>query len=211
MRKTIADRMLQSLHQSAQLTISSEADVTAAVELRSRLKRDFDLSYTDLIIHAASRALLRHPRVNSRLTANGIELLTAVNVGIAVALDDGLIVPVIREASKKSLREIAAESSALSAKAHAGQLKMEDVIGGTFTISNLGTYAIDAFTPILNPGETAILGVGRIVEKPAIYAGEIARRSMMTLSLSFDHRVVDGAPAAAFLQTIVEIVNFGDR
>jgi pyruvate dehydrogenase E2 component (dihydrolipoamide acetyltransferase) len=211
MRKTIADRMLQSLHQSAQLTISTEADVTAAVELRSRLKRDFDLTYTDLIIHAAARALLRHPRINSRLGAEGIELLTDVNVGVAVALDDGLIVPVIRQASKKSLREIAAESSALGAKAHAGQLKVEDVSGGTFTISNLGSYAIDAFTPILNPGETAILGVGRIIEKPALYGGEITRRSMITLSLTFDHRVVDGAPAAAFLQTIVDIVNFGER
>jgi|SRR5271166_107360 len=210
-RKTIADRMLQSLHQSAQLTISTEADVTAAIELRSRLKAQFDLTYTDLIIHAVSRALLRHPRINSRLCANGIELLHQVNVGLAVALDEGLIVPVIADAARKSLREIALESSALGAKAHAGQLKMEDVSGGTFTISNLGTYAIDAFTPILNPGETAILGVGRIVEKPAIYRGEIARRSMITLSLTFDHRVVDGAPAATFLQTVVDILNFGER
>jgi pyruvate dehydrogenase E2 component (dihydrolipoamide acetyltransferase) len=210
-RKTIADRMLQSLHQSAQLTISTEADVTAAIELRSRLRAEFDFTYTDLIIHAVSRALLRHPRINSRLTANGIELLHEVNVGLAVALDEGLIVPVIPDAARKSLREIALESAALGTKAQAGLLKMEDVAGGTFTISNLGTYGIDAFTPILNPGETAILGVGRILEKPAIYRGEIARRSMVTLSLTFDHRVVDGAPAATFLQTVVDILNFGER
>jgi pyruvate dehydrogenase E2 component (dihydrolipoamide acetyltransferase) len=210
-RKTIAERMHASLQRSAQLTITTEADVTAATEIRERLKAEFPVTYTDLIIHAAARALVRHPRLNSRLSEGAIALIAEVNIGVAVALDEGLIVPVIRDAARKSLREIAAENRTLGEKAHIGRLGLDDVTGGTFTITNLGTYGIDAFTPILNPGETAILGVGRIVEKPAIWRGEIARRSMMTLSLTFDHRVVDGAPAASFLQSVIEILNYGER
>ena len=210
-RKTIAERMHQSLRDSAQLTITTEADVTPATELRTRLKNDFDLTYTDMIVHAAARALLRHPRVAARLEGAEIVAPAQIDVGIAVALSEGLIVPVIRDAARKQLREIAIESKALGEKARTGHLKLEDVTGGVFTVTNLGTYGVDAFTPILNPGETGILGVGRIVEKPAIYRGEIARRAMMTLSLTFDHRVVDGAPAAEFLQTLIEFFNYGDR
>jgi pyruvate dehydrogenase E2 component (dihydrolipoamide acetyltransferase) len=211
MRKTIAERMHQSLRDSAQLTITSEADVTPAAELRERLKREFDFTYTDLLIQAAARALLKHPRMNARLQGNEIVSSSEVNVGLAVSLDDGLIVPVIRDASSKSLREIAALTKQAGEKARGGKLKLEDVSGGTFTISNLGTYGVDAFTPILNSGETGILGVGRIVEKPAIYRGEMTRRAMMTLSLTFDHRVIDGAPAALFLQTVIDLFNFGER
>jgi pyruvate dehydrogenase E2 component (dihydrolipoamide acetyltransferase) len=210
-RKVIAERMHQSLQASAQLTIASEADVTPATELRARLTRDFDFTYTDMLVHACARALLKHPRMNSHLEADEIVVAPDVNVGIAVALDEGLIVPVIRNADRLALREIAIESRALAEKAHASRLRLEDVHGGTFTISNLGTYGVDTFTPILNPGETGILGVGRIVEKPAIYRGEITRRAMLTLSLTFDHRVIDGAPAAEFLQTVIEILNYGER
>ncbi|HEY2486592.1 MAG TPA: dihydrolipoamide acetyltransferase family protein [Candidatus Binataceae bacterium] len=210
-RKTIAERMHQSLRDSAQITITTEADVTAATELRARLKNEFDATYTDMLIHAASHALLRHPRVAARLEGAEIVTPAEINVGIAVALSEGLIVPVVRDAARKGLREIAIEAKALGEKARTGHLKLEDVTGGTFTITNLGTYGIDGFTPILNPGETGILGVGRIVEKPAIYRGEIARRAMMTLSLTFDHRVVDGAPAAEFLQTVIEFFNYGER
>jgi pyruvate dehydrogenase E2 component (dihydrolipoamide acetyltransferase) len=210
-RKTIAERMHQSLRDSAQLTITTEGDVTPATELRTRLKNDFDLTYTDMIVHAAARALLRHPRVAARLESAEIVAPSRIDVGIAVALSEGLIVPVIHDAARKQLREIAIESKAMGEKARTGHLKLEDVTGGVFTVTNLGTYGVDAFTPILNPGETAILGVGRIVEKPAIYRGEIARRAMMTLSLTFDHRVVDGAPAAEFLQTVIEFFNYGER
>jgi len=210
-RKTIAERMHQSLRESAQITIMTEADVTAATELRARLKNEFDATYTDMLIHAASRALLRHPRVAARLEGAEIVEPAEINVGIAVALSEGLIVPVVRDAARKGLREIAIEAKALGEKARTGHLKLEDVTGGTLTITNLGTYGIDGFTPILNPGETGILGVGRIVEKPAIYRGEIARRAMMTLSLTFDHRVVDGAPAAEFLQTVIAFFNYGER
>ena len=134
-----------------------------------------------------------------------------VNVGMAVALDEGLIVPVVRAADRKSLREIARETTELAGRARAGKLTLDDVSGGTFTITNLGGFGVDVFTPILNLGEVGILGVGRIIEKPAIYRGEIAKRSMLALSLTFDHRIIDGAPAAAFLQTVIDIFNYGDR
>ena len=211
MRKTIAERMSQSLREAAQLTITSEADVTAAVELRERLVRQFDFTYGDLLLQAVARALLRHPRMNARLSGDAIAIMPQVNVGMAVALDDGLIVPVVMDADKRPLREIAAVTRELGERARAGKLRLEEVSGGTFTITNLGTFGVDAFTPIINTGETGILGVGRIVEKPVVHRGEIARRSMMTLSLTFDHRLIDGAPAAQFLQTVIEIFNFGER
>lgn len=211
MRKAIATRMHQSLRDTAQLTISTEADVTAAVELRERLKREFDFTYTDLLIHAIARALPKHQRMNSRLTDDAIKAVVEVNVGMAVALDEGLIVPVVRDANRKSLRAIASETRDLAERARTNKLKLDDVSGGTFTITNLGGFGVDVFTPILNLGETGILGVGRIIEKPAIYRGETAKRSMLTLSLTFDHRVIDGAPAAAFLQTVIDIFNYGDR
>jgi len=211
MRKTIAERMHQSLRDSAQLTITTEADVSPATELRERIKREFDFTYTDMLIQAAARALTKHPRMNSRLDGTNIVSSAEINVGLAISLDDGLIVAVIRDAAHKSLRDIALLTREMGVKARGGKLKLEDITGGTFTITNLGTYGIDAFTPILNPGETGILGVGRIIEKPAIYRGEMTRRSMMTLSLTFDHRVIDGAPAAQFLQTVIELFNYGDR
>jgi pyruvate dehydrogenase E2 component (dihydrolipoamide acetyltransferase) len=206
-RKVIAERMHQSLQTSAQITITTEADVTPAAEFRARTTREFEFSYTDMMILAVARALMRHPRMNARLEGAEIVLNGCANVGIAVALDEGLIVPVLNRAESKPLREIAVERRALGDKARAGHLKLEDVQGGTFTITNLGMFGVDAFTPILNPGETAILGVGRIVEKPAIYDGAIAKRSMLWLSLTFDHRVVDGAPAAEFLQSVIENFN----
>lgn len=206
-RKVIAERMHQSLHASAQITIAAEADVTPATEFRTRLTREFDFSYTDMMIHSVARALMRHPRMNARLDGAEIVLNASANIGIAVALDEGLIVPVVQRAESKSLQEIAVESRALGEKARAGHLKLEDVSGGTFTITNLGMFGIDAFTPILNPGETGILGVGRIVEKPAVFNDAIAKRAMIWLSLTFDHRVVDGAPAAEFLRTVIEIFN----
>lgn len=211
MRKTIAERMHQSLRDTAQLTITSEADVTPATELRERLRREFDFTYTDLLIQAAARALLKHPRMNARLEGNEIVTSGEVNLGLAVSLDEGLIVPVIRDVAGKSLRAIAALTKEAGEKARAGKLKLEDISGGTFTITNLGAYGVDAFTPILNSGETGILGVGRIVDKPAIYRGEMTRRAIMILSLTFDHRVIDGAPAALFLQTVIDLFNYGER
>ncbi|MGH7915989.1 MAG: dihydrolipoamide acetyltransferase family protein [Candidatus Binataceae bacterium] len=211
MRRTIAARMHQSLRDSAQLTITCESDATDAVDFRARAGADPGFTYTDMIIHAAARALRRHPRMNSRLQDDAILMPDEINVGMAVALEEGLIVPVIRNAERKTLREIGAATRDFGERAREGKLKLEDVSGGTFTVTNLGTWGVDAFTPILNPGETGILGVGRIVEKPAIYRDEITRRSMLTLSLTLDHRVIDGAPAAAFMRTVIEIFNYGER
>lgn len=207
MRQMIADNMLGSLHGMAQVSVSTEVDVTELVELREQLKQKFEVTYTDLIVKAAAQALRQHPRLNATLEGDAIRLLDEINIGVGVALEEGLIVPVIRDADRLDLREISAAVRDLAAKARSNTLSLEEVTGGTFTITNLGAYGVDVFTPIINPPEAAILGVGRIVEKLAIYRGEAARRSMMVLSLTFDHRVVDGAPAAAFLQTLANILS----
>jgi pyruvate dehydrogenase E2 component (dihydrolipoyllysine-residue acetyltransferase) len=204
MRKAIAERMLNSLQSTAQLTIWTEADVTELVRRRERLAEEFPLTYTDLLVEAVAKALRDHPRLNATASADAVQQHDHVDLAVAVALDDGLIAPVIRAAHTKSLRQIAAESRQLVERARCGTLGVDDVSGGTFTITNLGPYGIDGFTPILHTPQVAILGVGRIIEKPAVRAGQIVPRSMMTLSLTFDHRIVDGAPAAAFLRRVVE-------
>lgn len=202
MRKRIADRMLKSLQSTAQLTITTEVDVTALVARRERLQAQFRLTFTDLVVEAVAGALVAHPRLRVTVEGDLVEPHVEVNIGIAVALDEGLIVPVIRDADKKTLQQIADEARQLAEKARAGSLGVDDLHGGTFTITNLGRYGVDAFTPIVNQPQVAILGVGRIVHKPGVHEGQIAVRWMMTLSLTFDHRIVDGAPAAAFLQDV---------
>lgn len=211
MRKVIAERMHQSLQGSAQLTITSEVDVSELIDRRHAVRQEFGVTYTDFIVQACAHALRQHPRMNVTLEDGTLRLTSGIHVGLAVALDEGLIVPVIRDADRKSLEEIAGEAKTLAEKARAGRLTLEDVSGGTFTVSNLGMYGVDAFTPILNTPQTGILGVGRIVEKPALYRGEIAKRSTMVLSLTFDHRVIDGAPAGAFLQTVADLLAHGNR
>lgn len=206
LRQMIAENMVNSLHNMAQVTLSTETDVTELVELRERLKKDFEVTYTDLIVKATAQALRRHPRLNATLKDEAIELLNDINIGVGVALDEGLIVPVIHNADRLAVRAIGETLRDLAAKARANTLEVDAVTGGTFTITNLGAYGIDAFTPVINPPEVAILGLGRIVEKVVVYRGETARRFMLVLSLTFDHRVVDGAPAAAFLQTLADIL-----
>lgn len=211
MRKVIAERMHKSLQGSAQLTITTEVDVTQLIDRRQAVQREFNATYTDFIVQACAHALKRHPRMNSALDGDTIRHLSDIHVGLAVALEEGLIVPVVHNTDKKSLQEIAQAAKGLAEKARAGKLTIEEVSGGTFTVSNLGMYGVDAFTPIINTPQTGILGVGRIVEKPVIYRGEIAKRSMMVLSLTFDHRVIDGAPAGAFLQTVADLLAHGNR
>lgn len=206
MRRTIARRMTESLQTMAQVTLFTEVDVTELVRLRERLRREFELTYTDLIIKAVAHALEKHPRLNASLVGDEIRQHEEIHIGMAVALEEGLIVPVIRNANRKSLREIAQETKELAQRAREGQLSVDQVTGSTFSVTNLGGYGIDGFTPIINPPETAILGVGRIVEKPAAYRGQIALRHVMILSLTFDHRIVDGAPAAEFLRTVAEML-----
>jgi pyruvate dehydrogenase E2 component (dihydrolipoamide acetyltransferase) len=202
MRGAIARRMHQSLQTSAQVTLNTEVDVSALVQLREELKQQFALTYTDLVVKAVARALKEHPRLNAWIEGEQIQLVQAIHVGVAVALDDGLIVPVVRDADRKSLREIAQETQRLALLAREGTLSREEVMGSTFSVTNLGMYGINAFTPIINPPESAILGVGRINEKLVRVPRGAEWRHVMTLSLTFDHRAVDGAPAAAFLQTI---------
>jgi pyruvate dehydrogenase E2 component (dihydrolipoamide acetyltransferase) len=210
-RKVIAERMHKSLQGSAQLTITTEVDVTQLIDRRQEVQREFNATYTDFIIQACAHALKQHARMNAALEGDAIHLQAQISVGVAVALDEGLIVPVIHNTDKKSLKDIAQEARSLAEKARAGKLTLEEVSGGTFTVSNLGMYGVDGFTPILNTPQTGILGVGRIVEKPVIYRSEIAKRSMMVLSLTFDHRVIDGAPAGAFLQTVADLLAHGNR
>lgn len=206
MRKSIADRMFASVQTTAQLTITTEAEVGALVKRRRQLQAELPLTYTDLLVEAAARALRDHPRVNATCERDVVHHHDGVHVGIAIALDDGLVVGVIRDADRKPLRSLATEARGLAERARAGTLGVDDVSGGTFTITNLGAYGIDAFTPILHAPQVAILGVGRVVEKPVVRDGEIVVRPMMVLSLTFDHRIVDGAPAARFLQRVVELL-----
>ena len=210
MRKIIADNMMGSLQNSAQLTLVSEADVTPCVHIindfkaRNKRNKDFRLSMNDMLILAVSKALKKHPRMNATFDGQTITRHGEVHMGVAVALPEGLMVPVLHHADKLTLLEIAREARLLAGRARKGELTPDDMSGGTFTITNMAHSVVDFFTPILKPGETGILGVGRVVEKPVIHEGAVVARSMMGLSLTFDHRVEDGAPAAEFLKTLVE-------
>ncbi|MHB0868474.1 MAG: dihydrolipoamide acetyltransferase family protein [Chloroflexota bacterium] len=206
MRQAIAEHMVESLHTMAQLTLQMEVDATELVRLRSQLKAEFDLTYNDLLVKAVAKSLRSNPLLNSVLIGDEIHLLEPIHIGVAVALEEGLIVPVLRDADRRTVREIAQESRRLAQGARDGGLSVDEVTGSSFTITNLGSYGVDGFTPIINSPEVAILGVGRIVEKPVIHENEIARRSTMVLSLTIDHRVVDGAPAAEFLRTLKELI-----
>jgi pyruvate dehydrogenase E2 component (dihydrolipoamide acetyltransferase) len=211
MRRTIGERLHNGLHDIAQVTITTEVDMTAAVEFLGQLRAEWrregvHVTYTDLIVKASAIALAEHPGVNALLEGNVIRLLPEINIGVAVALDEGLIVPVVHRASEKSLREIGTAVHDLAQRAREGRLTVDDVTGGTFSITNLGMLDIEVFTPIVNPPQAAILGVGRIKEVPAFQGDQVVRRSVMSLSLSFDHRVVDGAPAARFLQRIKRLL-----
>jgi pyruvate dehydrogenase E2 component (dihydrolipoamide acetyltransferase) len=210
MRKVIADNMMASLHGAAQLSVQVETDVTEMVELRkallerNRRNAEYRLSYNDIISYAVCRALARHPLMNSTLVDDVIQIHEDVNLGIAVALDGGLIVPNVKGANKLTLEQMAVAVRDVAGRARKGGVGMDEISGGTFTISNVSMLGMDGFTPILNPPETGILGVGRVVEKPGVHKGEICVRQMMTLSLTFDHRVADGAPAMAFLRTLAD-------
>jgi len=150
--------------------------------------------------------LKEHPIINSPFEGDSVKIFEDVNIGVAVATDMGLVVPVIHNADQLPLSEISEKVRILAEKARENRLERRDVSDGTFTITNLGMYDIDTFTPLINPPECAILGVGRIVEKPIVKAGRIEVKPMMILSLSFDHRIVDGAPASRFMQTLKKII-----
>ncbi|UOF90397.1 2-oxo acid dehydrogenase subunit E2 [Fodinisporobacter ferrooxydans] len=211
-RKIIAQRMAQSAFTAPHVTLVSEVDMSRSIEMRTSLlpviekQTGFRLSYTEIIMKAVSHALVLHPSVNASLEGDYIVQHSNVNIGLAVSIPNGLIVPVVKDTQRKGLSELTSDCKNLANLSRTGKLLPDHMTGGTFTISNLGMYAIDAFTPIINQPESAILGVGRIQEKPVGVNGTIVLRPMMTLSLSFDHRVIDGAPAAEFLQTVKDIL-----
>jgi len=197
-KKTAAERVSLSAQTAPQSTVTMEVGMSNAVKLRERIH----VSYTDMLVKAVAKALTEHPIINSTLEDEKIKIFADINVGVAVATERGLIVPVIYNADRKTVEEIASLLKELVEKAKQGKLTKEELTGGTFTITNLGMYGVDVFTPIVNPPETAILGVGRVVERPVVVDEQIVIRPVMQLSLTFDHRVVDGAPAAQFLQKI---------
>nr|WP_320147583.1 dihydrolipoamide acetyltransferase family protein [uncultured Anaeromusa sp.] len=205
MRKIIAERMTASKHTAPHVTIFMDICVDATIAFRKEInKREEGVrySYTDLLVKMAATALRRFPAINSSLIEGNVLTHEDVNVGIAVALDDGLMVPVLKQADAKGLKAIHNAAQELVSQTRSNQLSMDALQGGTFTISNLGGYDVEGFTPVINQPEAAILGVGAIIKKPIVVNDEIVIASMMTLSLSFDHRLVDGALAAQFLQCI---------
>ncbi len=210
-RKTIATRMFDSLRGSAQLTMDMDVNMDDAVKLRGQLISEWESeqirpTYTDLVVKAAAKALTSHPLMNSVFGETEITLLGEVHVGIAVAIDAGLVVPVIRDASRLTVRELAIESARLAAAARDGTLGLDDMAGGTFTVSALGMYGVDAFTPILNAPQSGILGVNRIRDDVAWDRDRPVKRKKMRLSLTWDHRVLDGAPAAQFLGAVRDLL-----
>lgn len=215
-RLLTAERLVASARETAPVTLVTEIDATDFVQVRDKLKErvaeqwGFAPGYSDLLGIIVARALREFPYMNARLSEDGaaIEQRAEINVGLAVDTDRGLLVPVIRDADRKGLRAFGEAFRTLVARARAGDARPEDLSDGTFTITNLGMYEIDAFTPIINLPEAAILGVGRIQPKPVAREDQVVVRQMWTLSLTFDHRLVDGAPAARFLQRIKHLVEF---
>ncbi|WP_221568392.1 dihydrolipoamide acetyltransferase family protein [Alkalihalobacillus sp. TS-13] len=211
-RKVVAENMQKSVNTAPHVTLTSDIDMTKVKELRSQLlptienQTGFRLSYTEVIVKAVGSALSLHPNVNTSLVENEIVFNERVNIGLAVSVDDGLMVPVIKDVNEKSLSILTTEAKEMGQLAREQKLKAEKMKGATFTVSNLGMYAIDAFTPIINLPETAILGIGRIQDKPVAIDGTIEIRPMMVVSLSFDHRTIDGAPAAEFLTELKSIL-----
>ncbi|MGD0264738.1 MAG: dihydrolipoamide acetyltransferase family protein [Candidatus Methylomirabilota bacterium] len=209
-RKTVAARMTQSKAPIPHFTVTVEADMGAALELRKSLNamdaQAEKLSVNDIIIKATALALQRHPAINATYTDGRIRLFKRVHMGVAVALEDGLIVPVIRECDRKSLGEIAREAKSLIERARGRRLRPEEYSGGTFAISNLGMYDVVEFTAVIDPAHGAILAVGAIEEKPVVLNGQVTVRQRMRLTGAFDHRIIDGAMGARFLQELKKIL-----
>jgi len=206
-RKVIFKNMHLSLATQAQLTLHTEASAAAMLRLRSRLNAaGAKVSYNAVIVKVIAQALKQHPLVNASVDGEMIKVWRQVHVGVAMDLGRGLIVPKVRNAESKSIREISADIDRLVEAAKAGSLALDDLTLGTFTLTNLGAWDIDDFTPIVNHPESAILGVGRVVEKPVARNGQVVVEPRIALSLSFDHRIIDGAPGAAFLKTIKDFI-----
>ncbi|HWP97804.1 MAG TPA: dihydrolipoamide acetyltransferase family protein [Syntrophomonadaceae bacterium] len=211
MRKAIGENMISSWLKNAKVTQHVSVDMSGILTMRQALNdgvKDKDkISVTALLTKAVARAIEVNPIVNITLDGDEVKTLKDINIGMAVAIDDGLIVPVIRNANEKRLAQINAEINDLAKRGRKNKLNPDEMSGATFTITNLGGYgSVDWFTPIINPPESAILGVGRTIDKPVAVKGEVVIRPMMGLSLSFDHRIIDGAPAAEFLAGLIHLI-----
>jgi len=206
-RKIISERMRLSLDTAAQATHRVEVDMSEAVRLRDTLKNsNIKISYNDIILKTVAEALKLLPGINSSLRGENIIKFGKVNIGMAVAVENGLLVPVIKDVNKKSLMQINLETQTLGEKARSGQLKPTDMEGATFTVSNLGMFGLDSFTAIINTPESGILAVGAVKEKAVVIDKQIVIRPMCNLTLTYDHRIIDGAPAAEFLMLIKAIL-----
>ena len=206
MRRAIAERMTRSVREQPQFSISRDVDMSAANEARTKA----GASYTDAIVAACAKALRDHPRLRGRIEDDALVISDAIHVGIAIALDDGLLVPVLRDADRKDLSELARERERLEQHARAGRLAEHELGGAVFTVSNLGTLGVDRFTAIVNPPEAAILALGRVTDRVIAKDGSALVRPVATLTLSVDHRVADGATAARFLTAVAERLERAD-
>jgi pyruvate dehydrogenase E2 component (dihydrolipoamide acetyltransferase) len=212
MRRVIAERMLTSLRSTAPVTLTTTIDATNLVNLRNRWTAasessvDFVPTYTDLFVKLTALALKKHPVLNSRWQDDRIVSPEGIHIGIAVDTDAGLLVPVVRDVPRLSLNELSVQARDLIDRARQRKLSAGELQGGTFTVTSLGVLGIDAFTPIINYPECAILGVGRIRRCPAVLEDQVVIRDQVTLSLTFDHRITDGVPAARFLQTLSALI-----
>jgi pyruvate dehydrogenase E2 component (dihydrolipoamide acetyltransferase) len=211
-RRTIAERMVQSAQTTAGVTLSTTVDATNLVNLRRQFKAVAApgetpiISFTDIMIKLTAIALEKHPLLNSRWNGDKIEVVSKINIGIAVDTDLGLFVPVIRDVPGQTLRQVASQTRELIDRARRGSLTSADMRGGTFTVTNLGPMGIEMFTPLINIPECAILGLGRIQKQVVDVDNQFVSRERMVLSLTFDHRIIDGAPAARFLQTLGQVL-----
>ena len=203
-RRVIADRMLASQASTAPVTLHTTADATALVRLRGPLQSG--PTYHDMLIKLTASALERHPVLNSRWEGELLVTQALAHIGIAVDTDQGLLVPVLHHVAALSLHDVATRSRDLVERARTRRLRVDELQGGTFSITNLGSFGIDAFTPVIHYPECAILGVGRILRQPVAMGEAIGLRDILTLSLTFDHCALDGAPAARFLQTLVSLI-----
>jgi len=209
-RHFIAARMMESRRTTAPVTLTSAVDATNLVSLREQFKAaagEAVPSYTDFLLKFAAVALQKHPALAAQWTDAGIVPAASIDIGLAVDADAGLLVPVVRDVPSLGLRAVAARSRELIDRARKGELAAREMGGACFTITNLGAFGVDAFTPIINPPECAILGIGRIERRPVMDGDRVVGRDLITLSLTFDHRIVDGAPAARFLQTLAACVS----
>ena len=207
-RRTIAERMLTAVRDTAPVTLTTKGDASNLVNLRRQFTSATSSpdsvipSYTDLIVKLAAVALEKHPMLNAQWRKDGIFIPEQIHIAIAVETQDGLLAPVLRDVGKLSLREVATQSSVLISSARSRKLAAQKMQGATFTISNLGNYGVDTFTPIISVPQCSVLGLGRILPEAVVVDAQIVVREMLSLSLTFDHRVVDGVPAAQFLDTV---------